>query len=154
AGAGPAGQRLAGAALPDAHLEGFPTGDTDELGVHAAGEEGMVLEARTERGERQGCHVVDEHHAVRVAHRDTRDPVLLAAHLERPVDDLAVGIHRNAPAVPDGRPHVDGDAHHAAALDLGLDGLYARIGLDPERDPADQAAIVDELGEATDAVAA
>src|SRR5262249_4089060 len=43
AGAGSAGQRLAGAALPDTHLEGFPTGDTDELGVHAAGEGGMVL---------------------------------------------------------------------------------------------------------------
>ena len=114
----------------------------------------MVLEARTERGERQGRHVVDEHHAVRVAHRDTGDPVLLAADLERPLDDLAVGIDRNAPAVPDGRPHVDGDAHHVAALDLGLDDLYARIGLDAERDLADQAAIVDELGEATDAIAA
>src|SRR6516164_6529415 len=36
AGAGPARQRLAGAALPDAHLERVRTGDPDELGVRAA----------------------------------------------------------------------------------------------------------------------
>src|SRR5262249_29807456 len=73
AGAGAAGHRLGGAALPDPHLETIGTRDPDELRVHAAREERVTLEAWAQLRERQRGDVIEEHHAVRIAHRHAGD---------------------------------------------------------------------------------
>ena len=68
--AGAARQRLADAALPDAHRErvGSPGVGRDELDVGAVREARVVLEARTVLGDAGVVGVVDEEHEVRVAH--------------------------------------------------------------------------------------
>src|SRR5947207_3225724 len=68
AGAGTAGERQAGAALPDAQLH---RGRSDNLGdadIGALGEERVVLEPRPQLRERDGVEIVDEESGVRIAH--------------------------------------------------------------------------------------
>ena len=89
--------RLAGAALPDAHLEPRRARDADELGVHAAREERMALEARADLRERQPATSSTKTHAVRVAHRHAGDAArrVRRRRAARSID-LAVGVDRNA----------------------------------------------------------
>ena len=113
-----------------------------------------MLEAWTDFRERQRRDVLREDDAVGIAHRHAGHPVGAPGHLERSLDHLAVGVDGDLAAVPHRSAHVDGDAGDAATGELGLDGLHPRVGLDAQRVGADQPAVVDELREAADAVAA
>ena len=112
-----------------------------------------MLEAGPELGERQRRQVVDEDDAVRVAHRHTGHPVGLAGDLERALDHLAVGSDGDRATLPDRQAHVDRDPHDPPVRHLGVDGLHARVGLDAERRRPQEPPVVDELREATNAVA-
>src|SRR5439155_8319848 len=88
------------------------------------------------------------------AYRQAGDAVRAPGHLEGPLDDLAVGVDGDLPPIPDRRTHVDGGARDTPAGELGLDYLDARVGFDPERVRPHESAVVDELREPPDAVAA
>src|SRR3984957_19148149 len=91
---------LARAALPYPHLKIAARGRKDELGVHAAWKERMMLELAAQRGkiailELEYAVVGNENDAMRIAHRDRRDRFAPAPDLEQVIDNPAVGVHRN-----------------------------------------------------------
>jgi hypothetical protein len=73
AGAGAAGQRLAGAALVDAQTDGVAVDHLHEAGVHPLREARMVLDQRALFGDRGGVDVRHHLHRVRIAHRQGGD---------------------------------------------------------------------------------
>src|SRR5262245_922627 len=153
--AGSACHRLARAALPHAHGEAGRPEHADELRVHSPRKERVVLEARSQVGERERRRIlVHEHDAMRIPHRHAGDAPGAAGYLERPLDHLAVGGDGDRAAVPDRDAHVDGHSLDAPIYDLGMEELDAGVGLDAERIGVDEPVVVDELREAADAVPA
>src|SRR5262245_9955072 len=143
--AGAARHRLARAALPHAHGEAGRPEHADELRVHSPRKERVVLEARSQVGERERRRIlVHEHDAMRIPHRHAGDAPGAAGYLERPLDHLAVGGDGDRAAVPDRDAHVDGHALDAPIYDLGMEELDAGVGLDAERIGVDEPVVVDE----------
>ena len=77
AGAGAAGEGLAHAALPDAHLDRSAIAHAHDLDIGAVREQRVMLDRRPDPLEVERLdRLTAEHHGVRVAHRDERDAVL------------------------------------------------------------------------------
>jgi len=94
-----------------------------ELAPHA-GELGVL--------EREYRLVIDEYHAMRVAHRDRGYPPGAAANFQRIVDDAAVRGDRDFAPFEDRLAHVDGRLTDASAVQLKRDGLEPAVGFDDD----------------------
>jgi hypothetical protein len=94
-------------------------------------------------------HVVQIQNAVGIAHRDARDLVLSPVHLQRVVENLAVGVNRDFSSLEDRLPHIDLDliSDQARTDDPGQ-SLHFQFFL------LGQTVLVDVLSEAADAVSA
>jgi hypothetical protein len=98
---------------------------------------------------------------VRVAHRHARPARIdargsvIQVHRQRHVDDLRPRQRRrDALGLQDRLAHIDADRLDLAAGEVEVQRQHAAAGLDLQRVVARQAAVVDELGDAADAVAA
>ena len=81
AGSGPAGQRLAGAALEHAQPDRVRIDDLHEAGIDAGRKARMVLDQRPLGRDRCRIDVGDDLDRVRVAHADRADRDRLASHV-------------------------------------------------------------------------
>lgn len=169
AGPGAAGLGDAAAALPGSH-RGLAAGvDGDEVDIGTIGEGAVAFESWSDSGqvepaERRGIVIVlllervlkDD--GVRVSHRDECGGETGVDCFEADVEAVVPGNFALAEAQPfaveDGLAHVDGGfGEFSAASGVG-DFECAAAGLDPHGVLADSQAIVGELCDASDAVAA
>ena len=109
AGAGAAGQRQPGAALPHAQAESVGGEHLNEADVGALGKQGGVLQRGADPLDRHGGEVGHEEGGVRVAHRAGRG----VRH--RPLGQIEVqrvggAGERDVAPVQSRRPHIHGDA--------------------------------------------
>src|SRR5262245_11347592 len=153
AGTAPAGQGLAGAALPGALADAPPALRGGELDVDAVREGRMVLDQRPEPLHRRPVGILDEDHGVRVAHRDRGDPELLAVDLEQVAEHRArarAERGRDLRRLEDGAPHLDADPPRARPARA----HHAGEGLDPDLVLRRVTPVPQELEEAADPVGA
>ncbi len=113
AGSRAAGERHARAAFPDPHAQGPSPARLDEFHVGAGREPRMVLDRRTELGDRGLLGIFDEQHAMGIADGERRDPLerglIESGHRKRKrfrIDGLG---HRDFPPVEARSPQIDGD---------------------------------------------
>src|SRR5262249_5614987 len=159
AGAGAARHGDAAAALPDDQIDLAAWTYVGEFDVGPVGEALGGLEQRAEvLGQRAKLgRVVREDDRVRVAHRYARELEGAAARRDRLAQHArrAAGQDRDLVARQPGTAHVDGHAANQAALDVQRALEHARAGLDAQARAAHgRVGVVQELGDAADAVAA
>ena len=110
AGTAPAGERLAGAALPGALPDPAAADGAREFDVHPVREGRVVLDARAQRLDRRAIGIVDEDHGVGVAHRHGRHTHALADDVEGHVEHGPAPVAergRNLLGLEDRPTHVD-----------------------------------------------
>ena len=139
AGAGAAGERLAGAALPHAQRDAVAVEHLHVARVHPVGKARVDLDQRPLGGHRRARHVGHDLHRVRVAHRQDGD-----------VEHAGRCTFSRSSTGRDGRAHVH--AHLAVGLEARPDRAAQR--LDADLALLRQALAVHELHEAARAVAA
>src|SRR5690606_37879343 len=119
-GAGAAGERLTGTALPHAKPQFVRTDDLCESRIHAARESRRSLDKRPFVGDRRFGDIVDELYRVRIAERDEGDPAPFVADGECVDGVVAETAHFDALRVETDRFRSEpGDAHvdaHAAVV--------------------------------------
>src|SRR5690606_3459361 len=140
AGAGAAGERLAGAALPDAKHDLVTVAHFHVARVHPLREARVVLEQRALRAHRRRLGARHDLHGMRIAHGEDRGVDLVPAHAQALDERLAVARG----------PHVD--AHLAVVLQAG--GDRSRQRLDEDLALVGEPLGVHELDEAARAVSA
>ena len=152
---GAAGHGLAGAPLPDPHLNVLPVDDPGKFRIHPVGEHGVQLKLGADGLQVQIGRLVDPDHGMGIAHGDAGHRPVLPGHIDLLSDHLVSQPHHgNLSRCCGGSAHINTHTGHLAPFHGEVQVLQPRLGLDDQVGLVSQPLVIDELGNAPDAVAA
>ena len=155
AGPGTAGQRLAGAPLPDPHLHVGGVDHLHKLDIGLSGKDGVAFQHRAVRGHGGSIGVVHKGDGMRIAHADKGAGVFMAVGGQHMADDgFSVRRCRDLPAVQFRQAHIHPHADRLAVFHIQVQSLHPRARFDGQVGLVRQSAVVAILGHAADTVAA